>query len=88
MKKLIYGIVITISVQAIPTIAKEGSMCSRYYEDVKRKENNIKSYGSDLSQMAKNKLFQDLKFETRQCISECEGHKFKYCNEITKWISK
>lgn len=88
MKKLVYGIAITISLQAFPTIAEEGVMCGFYYEAVQRKEKNIKSYGSDLSQMAKNKLFEDLKFETKQCISQCEGYKFKYCNEIAKWISK
>lgn len=88
MKKWIYGIAISVFMQAIPVIAEEGYMCSHYYESVQRKETLIKSYGSDLSSMAKTKLFDDLKFDTNQCISNCEGQKFKYCNEIAKWISK
>lgn len=68
--------------------ATEGYMCSTYYENVKRKEKNIKSFGEDLSQLAKKKLKEDLEFDTKQCISECEGEKFKYCNEIANWILK
>ncbi len=63
-------------------------MCRHYYEGVQRKEKNIKNYGADLSAMARSKLYEDLKFDTKQCISECEGEEFKYCNEIAKWISK
>ena len=70
------------------TVAKEGYMCDTYYKNIQRKEKNIKDYGSDLSIMAKRKLFKDLIFDTEQCISECEGRKFKYCNKISKWISQ
>lgn len=89
MKKMILGgVAISFLTLTFPAVAEEGYMCSHYYENIKRKEKNIKSYGSDLSSMAKKKLFDDLKFDTEQCISECEGQKFKYCNEIAKWISK
>jgi hypothetical protein len=87
MKKIILVLIVPFLTQAFPAIAEEGFMCGHYYENVKRKEKNIKSYGSDLSSMARNKLSKDLKFDTKQCISECEGQKFKYCNEIAKWIS-
>jgi hypothetical protein len=88
MKILLIGVIIFGAFQVAPAIAEEGYMCSSYYENVQRKKNNITSYGSDLSSMAKIKLFDDLKFDTEQCISECEGEKFKYCNKIAKWISK
>ena len=88
MRKSLIGIAIFGTFQVTPAIAEEGHMCSSYYQDVQRKENSIKSYGTSLSSMAKIKLFDDLKFDTQQCISECEGEKFRYCNEIAKWISK
>ncbi len=88
MKKFIFGAIIYALAGAIPAQAEEGYMCNHYYESIQRKENNIKSYGDDLSSMAKTKLFEDLKFDTKQCISQCEGQKFKYCNEIAKWISE
>ena len=88
MKKILLGISISFLLQAFPAMAEEGYMCDHYYKSVQRKGKNIKSYGPDLSAMAKTKLFEDLKFDAKQCISECEGQKFKYCNEIAKWISK
>jgi len=66
--------------------AKEGYMCSTYYESITRKVNIINSYGSDLSKMAEKKLYKDLEFETGHCISECQGKKFKFCNNIAKKI--
>jgi len=86
MRKIICLSTACILFSPISLIAKEGFMCTNYYENVERKANNIKSYGSSLSQMAKNKLLKDLKFDTEQCISECEGEKFKQCNEVAKWI--
>lgn len=88
MKRLLIGVIVFCTFQIVPAIAEEGSMCSFYYENVQRKKNIITSYGSDLSSMAKIKLFDDLKFDTEQCISQCEGEKFKYCNKIAKWVSK
>ncbi|NDH67695.1 MAG: hypothetical protein EBY22_07285 [Gammaproteobacteria bacterium] len=61
-------------------------MCQHYFPNVKRKVELIKEHGRDLSQMAKVKLISDLKFETGECISTCEGEKFKFCNVIAKWI--
>ena len=46
----------------------------------------INQYGSDLSKMAKKKLYQNLKVETGECISRCEGVKFKFCNSVAKKI--
>ena len=71
---------ITISLLSVSSVihAAEGYMCPSYYRDVMRKEKNIKSFGADLSQLAKEKLKEDLEFDTKQCISECEGEKFKY----------
>lgn len=88
MNKFIFGTIIYVLAGAIPAQAKEGVSCDYYYENIQRKENIIKSYGDDLSPMAKTKLFQDLASDTKGCISECEGQKFKYCNEIAKWISE
>jgi len=79
-------ITVAIGSASIPAFAKEGIMCNHYVESVQRKVRNIKSFGTDLSAMAKQRLFDDLKFDTNQCISECEGEKFRYCNEIAKWI--
>jgi len=61
-------------------------MCPFYYEAVQRKEKNIKSFKGSLAPMALRKLKQDLVFDTEQCISECEGERFRYCNEIANWL--
>ncbi len=44
-------------------------MCSHYYDSVTRKVNNIENSKNDLSRMAIKKLYEDLVFETKQCIS-------------------
>ena len=88
MKKLIVLISISILSQAFPVMAKEGAMCDYYYNNVQRKEKLIRNYGPTLSSMAKEKLFGGLNNDTKGCVGDCEGHKFKYCNDIAKWISK
>ena len=88
MKYGVLTVVVALVFQASPLLAEEGYMCPYYYKEVQRKEKNIKKYGSNLSQLARDKLFEDLKFETKQCISQCEGYKFSYCNDIAKWLSK
>tara|TARA_B100000787_G_scaffold70063_1_gene51514 strand:+ start:277 stop:486 length:210 start_codon:yes stop_codon:yes gene_type:complete len=69
-------------------MSKEGAMCDYYYNNVQRKEKLIRNYEPTLSSMAKEKLFGGLNNDTKGCIGDCEGHKFKYCNDIAKWISK
>ena len=69
-------------------MSKEGAMCYFYYNNVQRKEKLIRNYEPTLSSMAKEKLFGGLNNDTKGCIGDCEGHKFKYCNDIAKWISK
>jgi hypothetical protein len=88
MKKIILLSTVFILLYPISVIAEEGYMCNTYYQTVHRKAKIIDSYGSNLSSMAKRKLFGDLKFDTEQCISLCEGEKFKYCNNVAKWISE
>ncbi len=81
MKKLLL-------ILAIPAIlfSEEGYMCGFYYKAVARKVNNINSLGNSLSDIARARLYRDLKFEVTECISNCEGQKFKYCNEISKKV--
>jgi hypothetical protein len=69
-------------------IAKEGYMCSYYYDSIIRKVNIIEQKKSDLSNMALKKLYNDLTFEVNQCFSNCEGKKFNYCNKVAKEIEK
>ena len=73
---------------SMPSISEEGYMCNYYYKNVQRAEKNIKAFGDELSVIAKNKLHNDLRFATKQCISQCEERKFRYCNDISKWIAK
>jgi hypothetical protein len=85
MKTLI-SVLVLIFLTVMPVAAEEGILCDSYYNDVQRKVGFIKSFGTDLSEMTKQTLFDDLEIDTKLCISECEGEKFKYCNEIAKWI--
>jgi len=88
MKKIILLSTLFILLYPVSVIAEEGYMCNSYYKDVQRKAKIIDSYGFNLSSMAKRKLFKDLKLDTEQCISLCEGEKFKYCNNVAKWVSE
>lgn len=85
MKKILLGALSIISLSSILN-AKEGLMCSFYYESILRKVKIIDQKKENLSQIAINKLYTDLKFETVQCLGECENVKFDYCNEIAKKI--
>ena len=68
--------------------AKEGVMCSFYYDSITRKVNIINEKKNDLSKMALNKLYKDLTFETTECISQCEDSKFDFCNKVAKKIEE
>ena len=70
----------------MPVVAAEGYSCNVLVSNVERKVKFIKRYSPNLSRMTKQTLFDDLEIDTKLCISECEGEKFKYCNEISKWI--
>lgn len=85
MKKFTMVLFLLVANQQL-SFASEGFMCNTYYEKVTRKVNNINRMGTDLSSMAKQKLYEDLIFDTKQCISECEGKKFDYCNKVAKDI--
>ena len=86
MKPIILTVIVIAIFQNFPAVAKEGFLCPSYFSDVARKVELIKEHGQDLSQMAKKKLIEDLKYDTQQCIAECESDKFKFCNDTAKWI--
>ena len=86
MKSIFLTVTVLATLQHSAGMASEGLLCSPYFTNVTRKVELIKAYGQDLSQMAKDKLIKDLKFETEQCIAECEGEKFKFCDDSAKWI--
>jgi hypothetical protein len=78
---------IMLSISAVPVSAAEGVMCRHYFENTQRKMGSIKTYGQDLSNIAMEKLLRDLQGDTEHCIAECEADRFRYCNEVSKWIS-
>ena len=82
MKNLTIALLAGFLIQPTLSLSAEGLMCNSYYSDVARKVNLIKSYGPNLSRMAQDKLYDDLKFETKMCLAECEGEKFKFCNQV------
>lgn len=88
MKIFINAILFGLLIQPCIGIAAEGPMCSYYHTDVNRKVKQIKSYGQNLSRMAQDKLYEDLKFDLKQCLAECESQKFKYCNDIAITIEQ
>jgi hypothetical protein len=75
---------ILIFLLSIFSYGTEGYLCSSYFNDVVRKVKNIQNHQNNLSKLALNKLLKDLRFDVKQCISECEGYKFDYCNDIAK----
>ena len=82
MKKTI----LTIIVLSSSIMASEHIWCDGYYQDVVRKVDNMQTHGSNLSKMAENKLYKELKSDTSQCISYCGGNKFSFCNKVAKDI--
>jgi hypothetical protein len=88
VKNLTFVLLAGISIQPTLSFSAEGLTCNIWYADVKRKVKHIKSYGSNLSRMAQDKLYNDLIFDTTQCLAECEGEKFKFCNEVSLAIEQ
>ncbi len=88
MKKILIILLALLSFNVTTVIAEESILCSLHYKNVVRKVENIKGYGTNLSKIARDTLLDDLKYDTRRCISECEGKEFKYCNDVAKWIAK
>ena len=82
MKKILISICFGLSIYPHISIAKETVMCGPYVSNVERKVRLLKSYGPNLSKMARNKLYEDLKFDTEQCLAECEGNSFRFCNGV------
>lgn len=78
---LMIGILLASSV-----VAKEDGMCSTYYEDVKRKSGNLEK--KDLSSLAKETLFETVKYDIKQCLKRCEGYKFDYCNDVANQLEE
>ncbi len=72
---------------SIPCLAAEGYMCDFYYDAVKRKADSIER-NTDLSGLARNKLYEDLTHEIKQCFNQCETMKFDYCNRVAKKIER
>ena len=85
MKKFTVMLFLLVANQQL-SFASEGFMCNSYHKHVTRKVNNINRKGNSLSDIAKQQLYADLIFDTKQCISECEGKKFDYCNKVAKDI--
>lgn len=88
MKTILVAFLIGFLVQPTLSFAAEGYMCNKYHLDVDRKVKNIQSFGPNLSRMAQDKLYEDLKFDTKQCLAECEGQKFKLCNDVALAIEQ
>lgn len=82
MKNLTIALLAGFLIQPTLSLSAENLTCNLWYENVARKVNLIKSYGPNLSQMAQETLYNDLKLETQQCFSACEGEKFKLCNQV------
>ena len=82
MKNLTIALLAGFLIQPTLSFSAEGLLCNSYYADVDRKVKLVKSYGPNLSRMAQDKLYDDLKFDTKQCLAQCEGEKFKFCNQV------
>ena len=87
MNKILLGLCLVVVIQEFAN-AVESVMCNYYYQNVQRKVNNIQNNSNNLSSMAKQKLYNDLVIDVKQCISDCEYKKFDYCNQVAKEIEK
>ena len=81
LKQLIGAFLLSIS---FSSNAVEGFMCKPYFDDTQRQAKNLAEQQTNLSSIAKQKLIDDLIFNIKECISNCEGSKFKFCNSVAK----
>jgi hypothetical protein len=88
MKNLMIAMFAVISTLPAISFAEEGPLCNMFHSDVDRKVKLIKSYGTNLSRMARDKLYSDLTNGTEQCLAQCEGQKFKFCNDVALAIEQ
>ncbi|MFC1827425.1 hypothetical protein ACFLZQ_05820 [Thermodesulfobacteriota bacterium] len=86
MKVITLSVLILVVLSVMPVVAEEGYSCNAWVSNVQRQVKFIQNFGPDLSRMTKQTFFDDLKFDTKQCLAGCEGEKFSYCNEIAKWV--
>ena len=86
MKKLIALISLSLLIQTGAIQAEEGYSCSAWVENVKRKVGNLEK--KDLSNLAKEALFDSVKTDLTLCLKECEGYKFDYCNDVAKKLEE
>ena len=80
MKSLMFLVIFMPSL----SFAAEGSMCSFGYEAVQRAVNNMSSNKGQVSLLAKDEVFKNLKNSLSWCLTECEGKKFDFCNSVAK----
>jgi len=67
-------------------IAEETAMCSYYYEAVERKVGNLGK--KELSTLAKESLLSTVNRDLKDCLQDCEGAKFDYCNDIANMVEE
>jgi len=66
----------------------EDYMCQTYYDKTQRQFKILDSQQASLSTIAKEKLIEELTFNTKQCIAGCEGSKFELCNNVAKKLER
>ncbi len=79
MKYLIF----VIALMPVVSLAAEGYLCSMGFEAVQRAVNNMNN-SEQVSLLAKDKVYQELKMKLGFCLTDCEGEKFKYCDSVAK----
>jgi len=79
---------VSLAFAATSAFAAEGIMCDTYYTTVARKAAQIDRLGANLSRLASDQLFDDLKIDVKLCISNCEGRKFDYCNDVARFFER
>ncbi len=79
MKFLIF----VMALMPVVSFAAEGYLCQLRFEAVQRAVNNMNNSG-EVSLLAKDTVYQSLKYDLGGCLRECEGKKFKYCDSVAK----
>ena len=67
----------------VVSFAAEGVFCSLGFEAVERAVNNMNT-SEQMSLLAKEHIYKELKHKLELCLTDCEGKKFKYCNSVAK----
>ena len=87
MKQLVYGILCVVLLAPPLALADDSDVCTYHYKGLKKRQQEIASYGAGLSAKEKNRLYTEATAHKQLCLVKCKGEKLEYCQAMAKLLS-